>query len=111
MSHPTVTLTAPDAHGVEIDVDIAPLIEALWQLGVRTVESCQESQPGFVWIAFANAADALDFLRAVDLTDDALDGVDVDDYDLLINRALNPIVASAGGSRPDAWQWRWTGLP
>jgi hypothetical protein len=52
--------------GVPIDYEIAPLIEALWERGIDTLNSCQDNGPGHkVWIEFATAYDAMRFLNAV----------------------------------------------
>lgn len=40
-SHPTVTMTTPDGDDVEIDVDMVPIIHALWDAGVVTLFCCQ----------------------------------------------------------------------
>ena len=50
---------------VAVDKDIAPLIRALWQIGINTDESCQNVGPGSVWILFSTGQDALKFLSAV----------------------------------------------
>jgi hypothetical protein len=48
-----------------VDVELAPLIEALWKRGIGTILSCQENRPGWVWIAFETVADAEAFLNLV----------------------------------------------
>jgi hypothetical protein len=40
--HPTVELVTPDGEHVDIDVDIAPVIQQLWQAGLTTVSCCQD---------------------------------------------------------------------
>ena len=50
--------------GIEIDEEIAPLIELIWNLGLRTSNSCQDNPAGMVWIEFA-AEDAAEFLNIV----------------------------------------------
>lgn len=44
--HPSVSLTAPDGSQVEIDTEMAPLIHALWALGLATTASCQDFGEG-----------------------------------------------------------------
>jgi hypothetical protein len=51
--------------GAYIDEELAPLIRALWQQGLRTCNSCQENQPGVAWIEFPTAEDAAAFLDLV----------------------------------------------
>jgi hypothetical protein len=51
---------------VEVDAGIAPLIEALWALGIETVASCEDGgtsaegglPAGLAWIGFPNEAHA-----------------------------------------------------
>ncbi len=40
IEHPTLPLTTPDGQDVDIDVEIADLIEMCWALGGRTNWSC-----------------------------------------------------------------------
>jgi hypothetical protein len=40
--HATVPVTTPDGPAVDIDVEIAPLVEQLWRLGYRTKVACQD---------------------------------------------------------------------
>ncbi|MBA9006816.1 MULTISPECIES: hypothetical protein [Thermomonospora] len=40
--HPTKTLIDPDEGPVEIDVEMVPLMEALWANGYTTIMSCQD---------------------------------------------------------------------
>ncbi|TDD94789.1 hypothetical protein [Actinomadura rubrisoli] len=41
--HPTQKLTAPDNQMVNIDVEMVPLVTALWRLGCVTKVSCQDA--------------------------------------------------------------------
>ena len=41
---------------VEVDEDIAELLEQLWALDILTFDACQESQPGTMWIAIPSFA-------------------------------------------------------
>jgi hypothetical protein len=47
-----------DGESVEVDEELAPLILALSQLGIETLNSCQENKPGIAWVEFATTADA-----------------------------------------------------
>jgi hypothetical protein len=52
--------------GIPIDVEIAPLIEALWLRDIDTLNSCQNNGDNHqVWIEFATPFDASRFLNAV----------------------------------------------
>ncbi len=62
----------------DIDIEIAPLIEKVWRAGFHTFNSCQENQPGIIWIEF-DLDDGLQFLNIV--ADEYSD-----DYDSLYNR-------------------------
>jgi hypothetical protein len=50
---------------VEVDEGIAPLLKAIWNLGITTCNSCQENKPGLIWIEFLQAEDAEAFLTCV----------------------------------------------
>ena len=43
---------------IEVDERIAPLLEAIWDCGIITCNSCQENKPGIIWIEFLAAEDA-----------------------------------------------------
>lgn len=67
--HPTTRVDGFCKHA-DIDVEIAPLIEKLWQLKISTNNSCQDwaGRPGCVWISFDNVDDLNRFvLRAISL--------------------------------------------
>jgi hypothetical protein len=49
----------------DIDEGIAPLIEQLWMAGISTDNSCEENQPGIIWIEFSTTRDAARFLNIV----------------------------------------------
>lgn len=106
--HPTVSVLARDGRMIEIDVDLAPLIEGLWRHGVVTNQCCQENAPGLAWIGFPGPSDACAFLRAVGLDDPA--EVELDDYDSLQSRCNPWTVADTDASHRDPWEWRWAAL-
>jgi len=62
--HPTVTVEVGD-RCADIDILIAPLIEAMWKAGINTMMSCQEAEPGTVWIEFDGLTDLRNFLDRV----------------------------------------------
>ena len=50
----------------QIDTHIAPLIEAIWQSGIRTHNSCEDNIPkGYIWIAFLNEKDTIQFFNII----------------------------------------------
>ena len=44
--HPTRALRHPSGESVDVDVDLADVIAALWARGIDTEQSCQEHRPG-----------------------------------------------------------------
>ena len=50
---------------IEVDERIAPLLEAIWDCGIITCNSCQENKPGIIWIEFLAAEDAEAFLTRI----------------------------------------------
>jgi len=57
----------------EVDQGIAALIREIWKAGIGTLNSCQENQPGIVWIEFVTCEDARCFLNIVAAYEDGLD--------------------------------------
>jgi len=86
--HPTVLID-----GVPIDEEIAPLIRALWERDIETVNSCQDNGDAHqIWIEFATTSDASRFL-------DAVIGR-LGDYRTLYGRAMGTTMDT-----PDAWSY------
>ncbi len=50
---------------IDVDEGIAPLLDAIWNLGIVTCNSCQENTPGVIWIEFSRAKDAEIFLTRI----------------------------------------------
>ena len=48
---PIPRLSNAAASGVDVDVEIVPLIELIWSRGIHTLLSCQD-QDGLVWVEF-----------------------------------------------------------
>jgi hypothetical protein len=64
--HKQIKISHPDSdETIEVDEGIAPLIKAIWNLGISTCNSCQENMPGIVWIEFLTARDVEEFLSRV----------------------------------------------
>ena len=49
----------------DVDEGLAPMIEQIWLADIDTALSCQENQPGIVWIFFRSASGARRFLNIV----------------------------------------------
>jgi hypothetical protein len=79
---------------VEVDEGIAPLLQAIWNLGINTCNSCQENRPGIIWIEFLAAKDAEAFLTCVVSGLDPVNSPEADDW--LYSR----IIGANGG-----WQY------
>lgn len=73
-SHPTVKVTFRDLEA-EIDVEIAPLIQEIWYMGLKTYNSCQDNPEGWVWIEFGHAKHAEIFLNVIAFYESAIDSL------------------------------------
>jgi transcriptional regulator with XRE-family HTH domain len=62
--HQKVTVRVGEREAA-IDVGIAPLIRELWVAGIGTINSCQQSTRGRIWVQFWSARDAEEFLDIV----------------------------------------------
>lgn len=89
--------------GREIDVDeeMAPLIQELWRAGIETVACCQEGEDGLAWIEFRQAGDAERFLNAVAVYEDGNASL----YRRLSWLAFTP--DEEGGARLHPKSWRY----
>ena len=65
---------------IEVDERIAPLLEAIWNYGIITCNSCQENEPGIIWIEFLAAVDAEAFLTRVVSGLDPINRPDADNW-------------------------------
>ena len=65
---------------IEVDERIAPLLEAIWNCGIITCNSCQENKPGIIWIEFLAAEDAEAFLTRVVSGLDPINSPDADNW-------------------------------
>lgn len=63
LGHETVRLPDPDGAMIEVDKGIAELLSALWAHDIMTLNSCQENEPGIIWIEFQTTDDAAEFLQ------------------------------------------------
>jgi hypothetical protein len=67
--HKTVRVVCPHMRhdngkpmAIPIDVKLAPLLKAMWALGLETTASCQEAQPGMARLNFCHIWDVEHFL-------------------------------------------------
>jgi len=88
-NHPTVSVRHPELGAIEIDEEIAPLIEALWALEIETSGSCQD-RGGQVWLSFLTPDDAAKFVRELAIPPDP-------NPDSLYERQ--------GGVIENGWEW------
>lgn len=42
---------------IQVDEGIAPLLQSLWEAKMRTCNSCQENEPGIIWVEFYSMKD------------------------------------------------------
>jgi hypothetical protein len=64
LDHKQVLIRHGDTE-TEVEEELAPLIQALWNAGIDTALSCQENLPGIAWIMFPTFMDAEMFLTLV----------------------------------------------
>jgi len=83
---------------IEVDEGIAPLLEAIWNCGIITCNSCQENRPGIIWIEFLAAEDAEAFLTRV------VSGLDPINSPAADNWLYSRITGADGG-------WQYTAHP
>lgn len=62
--HQAVTIHHDDQFG-DVDENLAPLLFALWHLGILTMRSCQEIEPGVAYIQFADVSQVERFFNAI----------------------------------------------
>jgi hypothetical protein len=66
IEHKQATILDPTSNEtIEVDEGLAPLLEAIWDFGIMTRNSCQENLPGIIWIEFLTAKDLEAFLSRV----------------------------------------------
>ena len=56
--HKQVTVYYPgEQEFIQVDEGIAPILQSLWDAKIRTCNSCQENEPGIIWIEFYSMKD------------------------------------------------------
>jgi hypothetical protein len=50
---------------IEVDAGIAPLLLVLWDAEILTCNSCEDNEPGIIWIEFYSASDAEKLLLSI----------------------------------------------
>jgi hypothetical protein len=64
--HKQTTVYCPGEQDfIEVDEGIAPLLVALWENKIKTCNSCQENEPGIIWIEFFSMRDVERLLTIV----------------------------------------------
>lgn len=97
--HKKVSLFNPFLENhLDIDKNIAELIECLWKLDIKTTNSCENNVPvDYVWIKFFSGVDAETFLEIIGkhIYKDKADKYEDDDLYQRIKRSTN--------ERPNQW--------
>jgi hypothetical protein len=62
--HPFKWFVDADGDRIQIDQEIAPLIRQIWDMGLDTLNSCQDNF-GYVWVEFTTATGASTFLSTI----------------------------------------------
>jgi hypothetical protein len=63
--HRQTRVLHPSGRQIAVDAGLAPLLAALWSEGIETANSCEEEEPGVIWIEFETASDLSRFLKMV----------------------------------------------
>lgn len=50
---------------IEVDENLAELLQLIWKRDIMTCNSCQENQPGIAWIEFLDSDDFKSFINEV----------------------------------------------
>ncbi len=64
MNHRTVQVRVGNNEAA-IDEKIAPLIREMWKAGIETLNSCEENQPGIIWVQIASSEGCALFLDII----------------------------------------------
>ena len=66
VTHSQVVIIDPvDGSETKVDEGIAPLIRLLWSADLRTTNSCQENEPGVMWVEFLHVGYLEDFISMI----------------------------------------------
>ena len=98
VKHRQIHITVGDQHA-DIDKEIVPLIREIWRADIVTLQSCQDSPPGWIWLEFASSFDVekfLDIIGAYESTVGSFHDRILQGYDRI--------------SRPRVGQWRYEAI-
>jgi hypothetical protein len=77
--HPVVLLKDNYDEMIEIDKNIAELIEILWKLEIRTLNCCQNNIPkDYIWIEF------FDYISMMDFMDTIVENIQIDQLERIL---------------------------
>ncbi len=93
--HRTVHLSVGEQQA-EIDKRIAPLVKEIWTAQIATLQSCQDSPPGWIWLEFPSSFDLERFLDIVGDYEDRVGSL----HDRMLHSYDRP-------GRPRVRQWRY----
>jgi hypothetical protein len=99
--HPTRRVDL-DGRAVDVDLEIAPLIEAMDRAGIVTSQSCQ-NMDGWVWIQLDDMSDLATLMSAV--------AIDDDDPDSIFQRLTDWEVAASYFDESSTTRWRYSISP
>jgi hypothetical protein len=99
--HPTRRVDL-DGRAVDVDLEIAPLIEAMDRAGIVTNQSCQ-NMDGWVWIQLDDMSDLATLMSAV--------AIDDDDPDSIFQRLTDWEVAAPSFDESSTTRWRYSISP
>lgn len=92
--HTEIPVSRPDGTVVMIDEAIAPLLAAMWEAGVETINSCQGHVDDLVYVVLADMRDLGRLLSLVSLGS------------LTVN-VMNDDVGAPDSSPEEPWRWRY----
>ena len=95
-NHRQSTIRHRSGRPIAVDAKIAPLLAALWNEGIDTANSCEEEEPGVIWIEFEAFEGLRRFLEMV-----------VSRLSLR-NEGREDMYDRMTGLRPDRNFWRYT---
>lgn len=92
--HQEVKVQHPDGTVLSVDEGVADLLTAMWEVGIRTVNSCQAHVDDLVYVVLADMDDLGRLLHKVKLGQ------------LAVN-IMNDDVGAPDSSPEEDWRWRY----
>jgi hypothetical protein len=92
--HQEVETKLPDGTPLTVDEGVKPLLEAMWDAGIRTINSCEGHVDDLVYVVLADLDDLGRLLHKVKLGS------------LAVN-IMNDDVGAPDSSPEENWRWRY----